>query len=107
MMDMQLMNKKGYSLLSVLVILLIVSTFSVITINNYREIDLNKYYFLNNYLYKQSYAMSNQEDASVYCAQAKHNINFNKDGKVNMAQTISFPNGDVIIHLGSGYITYE
>ena len=43
----------------------------------------------------------------MYCEEADHDISFNKDGKVNMGQTIKFNNGEVIIHVGNGYITYE
>ena len=47
------------------------------------------------------------EEIEVYCKEASHDVSFNKDGKVNMGQTINFDNGDVVIHVGSGYITYE
>lgn len=101
------MNKKAFGLASVLVVLFIVSSLSFITILNYKEVDVNKYLFINNYLYTQSKAISERSDENVECHEAGHSISFNKDGKVNMAQTVSFNNGDVVIHLGSGYITYE
>ena len=31
----------------------------------------------------------------------------NKNGKVNKAQTINISNRNIIIHLGTGYFTYE
>lgn len=101
------MNKKAYGLMSVLLILFIMAAGTVLVSINYNDINLDKYVFLNNYLYEQSNSLLNREENSVYCAEASHDISFNKDAKVNMAQTIEFENGEVVIHVGSGYITYE
>ena len=101
------MNKKAYGLISVLIILLIMTTATVLVSINYKDINLNKYIFLNNYLYEQSNSILLKEEGNVYCEEADHDISFNKDGKVNMGQTIEFNNGEVIIHVGNGYITYE
>ena len=101
------MNKKAYGLSSVLIILLIMTVFTSLVCANYYEVNLDKYVFINNYLYEQSSSILNKEERDVYCEEANHNVNFNKDGKVNMGQTINFKNGDVVIHVGNGYITYE
>lgn len=106
-MDMHLMNKKAYGLISVLIILLIMTTATVLVSINYKDINLDKYIFLNNYLYEQSNSILLKEEGNVNCEEADHDISFNKDGKVNMGQTIEFNNGEVIIHVGNGYITYE
>ena len=101
------MNKKAFGLSSVLIVLLIMSVTTVLVAVNYSDINLDKYVFINNYLYEQSNSLLNREETDVYCKEASHNVSFNKDGKVNMGQTINFDNGDVVIHVGSGYITYE
>ena len=106
-MDMHLMNKKAFGLSSVLIVLLIMSVATVLVAVNYSDINLDKYVFINNYLYEQSDSLLNREEKEVYCKEASHSVSFNKDGKVNMGQTINFDNGDVVIHVGSGYITYE
>lgn len=106
-MDTQLMNKKAFGLASVLIVLLIMTVSMLLVTVNYREVNLDKYVFLNNYLYEQSNSLLNREENDVYCDEASHDISFNKDGKVNMGQTIEFNNGKVVIHVGNGYITYE
>lgn len=100
------MNKKAYGLVSLLVALLIMSCISLITINNYHEINLDKYFFINNYLYEQSNSIAEKQRIDLNNKEGR-SIYFNKDGKVNMAQTIDFNNGKVVIHVGSGYLTYE
>lgn len=106
-MVMRLMNKQAFGLSSVLIVLLIMTVSTLLVVVNYHDINLDKYVFLNNYLYGQSDSILYKEDRSVYCAEASHDITFNKDGKVNMGQTITFNNGKVVIHVGNGYITYE
>ena len=106
-MDMHHMNKKAYGLSSVLIILLIMTAFTCLVCSNYHDINLDKYAFLNNYLYEQSLSILNKEERDVYSSMSNHNVYFNKDGKVNMGQTVSFNNGDVVIHVGNGYVTYE
>lgn len=100
------MNKKAYGLVSLLVVLFIMSCVSLITIRNFHEINLDKYFFINNYLYEQSNSIANKQEINLNNKEGR-SIYFNKDGKVNMAQTIEFSNGKVTIHLGSGYLTYE
>ena len=104
---MRLMIKKAYGLASILIVLLIMSVSTILITVNYKDINLDKYVFINNYLYEQSNSLLNREEGDVYCEEADYNVSFNKDGKVNMGQTINFENGDVVIHVGSGYITYE
>ena len=106
-MGMLHMNKKAYGLSSVLIVLLIMSAFTCLVCSNYSDINLDKYTYINNYLYEQSLSILNKQERDVYSYNANHNVYFNKDGKVNMGQTINFPNGDVVIHVGNGYITYE
>lgn len=105
-MVMLRMNKKGYGMLSLLVLIVVMTSISLITFFNYHEVNLDKYYFINNYLYEQSNSIASKEDIDLNNKEGRP-IHFNKDGKVNMAQTIDFNNGRVVIHVGSGYLTYE
>ena len=100
------MNKKAYGVASILVVLVIMSLTSILALNKYHEINLDKYFFINDYLYMQSCSIKDKEENDLNNIKG-HSISFNKDGKVNMAQTIDFNNGNVVIHLGSGYLTYE
>ena len=45
------MNKKAFGLASVLIVLLIMSVATVLVAVNYSDINLDKYVFINNYLY--------------------------------------------------------
>ena len=78
------MNKKAFGIISVLIILLIMSISTVLVAVNYKDINLDKYVFINNYLYEQSNSLLNREEKEVYCKEASHSVSFNKDGKVNM-----------------------
>lgn len=105
-MGMLHMNKKAYGMMSLLIVFVIMTSISLLTINKYHEVNLDKYFFINDYLYMQSNSIKDKEEVDLNNKEGR-NISFNKDGKVNMAQTIPFNNGNVIIHLGNGYLTYE
>lgn len=100
------MNKKAYGLVSLLVVCVIMSCLSILTLNNFNGVNLDKYYFIDDYLLKQSLAIANN-DVEYLNNNYGRNIYFNNDGKVNMGQTITFNNGKVVIHIGNGYLTYE
>ena len=74
----------------------------LLSINNTNKLNLDNYYFLNNYLYNQSLAILNKEKISL-----DYGVSFNEMGHVNQARTIEFKNHSVIIHLGNGYATQE
>ena len=96
-------NKKGFSLLEMLLTLMIVTSLLVITLNKVSDADMSWAYFSNEYLTLQA--------NSIKCKQSSrlnnYLISFNSEGKVNQARTISFNGKNVIIHLGTGYLTYE
>lgn len=93
-----LKNKKGFSLLEMLVCMVIVSAFMLVSISNTNRMNLDHYYFLNDYLYIQSKAMVDRNVKEVGMG-----IYFNCMGHVNQAKTIDFNNHSIIIHLGNGY----
>lgn len=97
------MNNKGFSLLSVLLCLLLMSSFSLLTINKYVEYDNEHLLFINDYLLKQTNSLINRQEERI----DKQNVFFYKSGRVNQAKTIEFDKHQVIIHIGNGYLTYE
>ena len=101
-MDIVLNSKKGFSLLEMLVCMVIISAFMLVSLQNTNRLNLDHYYFLNDYLYNQSKAMVERDEVSI-----GRGIYFNSMGHVNQARTIDFNNHQVIIHLGSGYATIK
>ena len=95
-------SRKGFSLLEMLIGMLIVSALTILSMSRIHELNLDHYYFLNEYLLRQSEAMLNRKDDSF-----KKGVSFNSMGHVNQARTIDFENHQVIVHLGNGYATKE
>lgn len=94
--------KKGFSMLEMLVCLCIISAFMLVSISNTNRLNLDHYYFLNDYELKQSQAILNREETPVGSG-----IYFNSMGHVNQAKTIEFKNRSVVIHLGNGYASIK
>ena len=95
-----LKSKKGFSMLEMLVCMCIISAFMIASLANTNKLNLDHYYFLNDYLYKQSQAILNREDVSI-----GKGLYFNNMGHINQAKTIEFKSHDIIVHLGTGYAT--
>ena len=89
-------------MLEMLVCMCIVCALMLFSISNTDKLNLDNYYFLNDYLYNQSLAILNKEKISL-----DYGVSFNEMGHVNQARTIEFENHSVIIHLGNGYATQE
>ena len=85
-----------------LLVLFIIASIGVISLKKYSGLDLEAYYFLDDYLYTQAEAMLQREPA-VY----EKGVSFNEMGHVNLGRTISFSRHQVIVHLGNGYATIE
>lgn len=96
------MSNKGFSMLEMLASLILISALMLISINNTGNINLDHYYFLNEYVKAQSEAMLNKEEYML-----SHGVRFNPMGRVNQARTIEFEKHKVIVHLGNGYATCE
>lgn len=101
-MGIVLKNKKGFSMLEMLVCICIVSALMLVSISNTSKLNLDHYDFLNDYELKQSQALLNRENVDVSAG-----VYFNCMAHVNQARTIEFKNHKVIIHLGNGYATCE
>lgn len=96
------MIKKGYSLVEMLVTLSIISIFTLLVLYNAHFLDLSHLFYINDYLYTQSESLTNRGSNSY-----KDGIRFNSMGRVNSAKTIKIGNHEIIIHLGTGYVTFK
>ena len=101
-MDIVLKTKKGYSMLEMLICMCILTSMIILCVSNYGELNMDSYYFLNDYLLKQASALANKENSEI-----NNEIYFNSMGHINQARTIEFPNHKIIIHLGTGYATLQ
>lgn len=95
-------NKKGFSMLEMLVCLCIISALMLVSISNTNRLNLDHYDFLNKYELSQSAAILNRKEVSV-----GKGIYLNNMGHINQARTIEFGNHSVILHLGNGYATVK
>ena len=89
-------------MIEMLLVLILICAFSLIALQKQSRLDLEAYYFLNDYLYSQAESMMKRQDSSY-----EKGVTFNGMGHVNLGRTISFGRHEVIIHLGNGYATIE
>lgn len=97
------MNNKGFTLLEMILTIFIVTSFFMLMITRITNPDLSWIYFSNEYIEKQADSLINRKDNNMN----NYLIHFNMNGKVNKAQTIPIGNKSIVIHLGTGYVTYE
>lgn len=95
-------KSNGFTMLEMLITILIISSLFVVSVNTFENPDLSWTSFSNDYLTKQTSSLVNKEVNYV-----NSSIHFNENGRVNRANTINKGNMNIIIHLGSGYLTYE
>ena len=95
--------KRGFSLLSVLLTIALISSLTILVFNTYSEISIEHLLFMNEYLKKQEEALTQRRETRV----EGYPVSFYKSGRVNQARTLDFDRHKVIIHLGTGYLTYE
>lgn len=95
-------TNKGFSMMEMLLCMIAMSALMVLSLSSIKELDLDHYYFLNNYLKRQSEAIRYTKNVSI-----GKGIEFNGMGHVNQAKTIDYSNHSIIIHLGNGYVTLK
>lgn len=94
---------KGYTLIEMLVVLALISIFSLLTLNKSLDIDEAYYEFFDEYNLYKSIALKDS-NKTYY----DYDIYFNEDANVNRARTITFDNGkSIIVELGFGVLKYE
>lgn len=87
-------------MLEMLICMVIISTLMILAISNTNDLNLDHYYFLNEYLLSQSEAILKKTNVFI-----GKGVSFNNMGHVNQARTIDFKNHQIIVHLGNGYAT--
>lgn len=97
------MTKKGFGILDVLLLLLIVSSITLISLSKYHKPDFEYLYLSNKILKSHTDSLINKQ----YNYIDNEDIYFNENGNINKAQTINFKNHQIILHLGNGYLVYE
>ena len=95
-------DNKGFTLLEMLLSMFIVSSFMLLILRSYKDLDFAHYYFMNDYLLSQSNAMKNNRKEYI-----DYGLNFNGSGHINISKTIRINNHDIIVHLATGYLSYE
>lgn len=103
---MHKLNKKGYTLLEMLVVLFVLTCLSLLSLN-YKPFkkDNSVIFFLNDYLAKQTESMTKHKRLS-------HSLNysyitFNGKGHINLSRTLIFNKHKLKLYLGSGSFRYE
>lgn len=98
-----MIDNKAYSLLSMMLILMIISSFLLLSLNMFKDFDGSHLIFINNYLAKQTDSLVNRKENYIDGTSNR----FNENGHVAKAESIELGRHKVIIHLGNGYLTYE
>ena len=101
-MDIVLPTRKGFTLPELLLTIIIFAAAVLLTSAGSAHPDLQHLYFMDDYLLRQSEAMSQR----ISCFYEK-GITFNSMGHVNMGKTLHFGSHEIIVHLGNGYATLQ
>ena len=103
------MRVKGYLMLEMLVVLMIISTALMIYLPRISMFDYTDYRYGNNLVLTKSEAMRNRKEMIINDAglSLRFPLYFTANGNVNQAQTIVGNKYNLIVHLGNGYLTYE
>lgn len=102
-MEVRTMNEKGFSLLSMLLVLMVLTSLSLLTIKRAIFLEDKHLSMINDYFDMQIESLTKKQRNSMN----DYNIHFNKSGRVNQARSIDINGHHIIIHLGNGYLTYE
>ena len=95
-------EKRGFTVPELLLSIIILGMMSLLATGRYTHPDPEHIYFMNDYLLRQSQAMTRR----VSCFYEK-GITFNSMGHVNMGMTLHFGAHEIIVHLGNGYATAQ
>lgn len=103
---MQYMTK-GFALIELLIVMMIISSLSLISLSFYVEPDYEYLNLANELTESSADSLINKKTAEVKGFYTVYPIRFNSNGNVNMAQTLEFDGHKVVIHLGNGYFTID
>ena len=107
-MDMRYMTKtKGFALVELLVVMMIIASLSVVSLSFYVQPDYEYLHMANKLVELSSDCLINKKNAELTGFYSHYPIRFNSNGNINMAQTVEFDGHNVVIHLGNGYFTID
>ena len=81
----------------------LVCSLTLLTLRTFEGIDNEHLFFMNIFLKGQCQALTRREEVTL----DGYPVFFWKSGRVDQARTLEFGRHKVIIHLGTGYLTYE
>lgn len=95
-------TENGFTILELLVSMMIVCGVSLIALSFDPVLNLDHYYYMNEYLETLCDSLTQKQTNSY-----KGGIFFNSMGHVYQGKTIDFGRHQVIVHLGNGYATIK
>lgn len=101
-MDIVLSTDKGFTLIETLLSLMIICAVGLISLSFNPSLNLEHYYFMNDYLITMAESLSEKKENSF-----RKGVYINSMGHVKQAKTIDFGRHKVIIHLGNGYASIK
>lgn len=103
-MDVHTLNRKGFTLLEMCVVVFIISLLTVVMHAGVFHLDSAYYGFYDQYLFLQSQAMTSHTRVNF----DTYPITFNEKGNIKQARTISFErHRTIILELGGGRLVYQ
>ncbi len=98
------MHKKGFTLIEMCLVIVLMSILFTISIKHSINTSYPYYQFPSKYLRVQSEAILEANHKELIDEYA---ISFNENGNVKKAQTLHFPQGDIVVELGGGRLVYK
>jgi len=95
-------TEKGFTIMELLIGMMIVCGVSLIALSFDPAMNLDHYYYMNEYLETLSESLTQKRTNSF-----KGGVFFNSMGHVYQGKTIDFGRHQVIVHLGNGYATIK
>ena len=89
-------------MLEMLLTLMVIAGIGLIALSFDPTLNLDHYYFMNDYLEMMSDSLVNKKTNSF-----RNGVYFNSMGHVYQGMTIDFGRHQVVIHLGTGYATIK
>ena len=108
-MDIQLMIKKGYTLVSMMLCLFIISVMTLLTISKYTTVNKDDLFLFSDFVYYQGLSLTSNSQIDLVSDYLPigNSIYFYSDGNVNKAKTIEIGNKELVITLGNGYAHFK
>ena len=103
------MIKKGYTLVSMMLCLFIISVMTLLTISKYTTVNKDDLFLFSDFVYYQGLSLTSNSQIDLVSDYLPigNSIYFYSDGNVNKAKTIEIGNKELVITLGNGYAHFK